>query len=242
MSNILTVNKLQKSFGKLIAVFDLSFQVKEGEILGVIGPNGAGKTTLFNLLMGNLKPDQGEIIFQDKDITFESPAMRSHMGFGRTFQIPRPFDKMTVFENLLAAALHGGGKSRRAADSDVHAILNLIGLTRTKDQLAGGLSLLDRKRLELGRALATDPNLILLDEVAGGLTEPEAALVLEIVMEMQKRGITIIWIEHLMAMMSEGVDRLLAIAEGRFLISGHPEDVMNSKEVLECYMGAEEEA
>jgi len=112
MSNILTVNKLQKSFGKLIAVYDLSFQVKEGEILGVIGPNGAGKTTLFNLIMGNFKPDQGEIIFKEKDITHESSANRSHLGLGRTFQIPRPFDKMTVFENLLVAALHGGEKNR----------------------------------------------------------------------------------------------------------------------------------
>jgi branched-chain amino acid transport system ATP-binding protein len=241
MLNILTVNKLQKSFGKLIAVYDLSFQVKGGEVLGIIGPNGAGKTTLFNLLMGNLKPDQGEIIFQGKDITRESPANRSHLGLGRTFQIPRPFDKMTVFENLLAAALHGGGKNRDSAYEEVHDILGLIGLSSHQDRLAGGLSLLDRKRLELGRALATDPRLILLDEVAGGLTELEAALVLEIVTAMQKRGITIIWIEHLMAMMSEGVDRLLAIAGGRHLICGDPKDVMDSKEVLECYMGTEEE-
>jgi len=241
MSDILSVNRLQKSFGNLIAVHDLSFQVKEGEILGVIGPNGAGKTTLFNLIMGNLSPDQGEIIFKEKDITHESPANRSHLGLGRTFQIPRPFEKMTVFDNLLVAALHGGEKKWDPAIKEVRDILEMIGLLSLKDRFSGGLSLLDRKRLELGKALATGPQLILLDEVAGGLTEPEAALVLKIVKEMQKKGIAIVWIEHIMAMMSDGVDRLLAIAGGRFLRCGDPQEVMNSKEVLECYMGVEEE-
>ena len=241
MSDILKVDRLQKSFGKLMAVYDLSFQVRGGEILGVIGPNGAGKTTLFNLIMGNLVPDQGEIIFKEKDITHESSANRSHMGLGRTFQIPRPFEKMNVFENLLVAALHGGGKKRSSANEEVQDTLEMIGLSSQQDRLAGGLSLLDRKRLELGRALATGPQLILLDEVAGGLTEPEAALVLKLVKKMQKMGIAIVWIEHIMSMMSKGVDRLMAIAGGRFLCCGDPEEVMNSKEVLECYMGVEEE-
>jgi branched-chain amino acid transport system ATP-binding protein len=222
-------------------VYNLSFRVDAGEILGIIGPNGAGKTTVFNLLMGILNPEQGEIIFEGKNITRESPSNRAHLGLGRTFQIPRPFDKMTVFENLFVAALHGGKKKRGPARKDVQKILEMIGLSSVQDRTAGGLSLLDRKRLELGRALATDPKLIMLDEVAGGLTEPEAALVLKIVKEMQKRGIAIVWIEHIMAMMSEGVDRLLAIAEGRRLLCGDPKEVMSSKEVLECYMGVEEE-
>jgi branched-chain amino acid transport system ATP-binding protein len=241
MSVILNVNKLQKSFGKLVAVYNLSFRVDAGEILGIIGPNGAGKTTVFNLLMGILNPEQGEIIFEEKNITRESPSNRAHLGLGRTFQIPRPFDKMTVFENLFVAALHGGKKKGGPARKDVQNILEMIGLSSVQDRTAGGLSLLDRKRLELGRALATDPKLIMLDEVAGGLTEPEAALVLKIVKDMQERGIAIVWIEHIMAMMSEGVDRLLAIAEGRRLLCGDPKEVMNSKEVLECYMGVEEE-
>jgi branched-chain amino acid transport system ATP-binding protein len=241
MSDILTVNKLNKSFGKLVAVHDLSFEVKEAEILGMMGPNGAGKTTVFNLLTGILKTDAGEIIFKGEDVTHESPSKRCRQGMGRTYQIPRPFDKMTVLENLLVAAVHGGGMGERRARGEIQDILDLIGLFSVKDRLAGGLPLLDRKRLELGRALATQPSLILLDEVAGGLTEGETEQVLKIVKEMQKRGVTIVWIEHILAMMSEGVDRLLVISEGRWLNCGNPEEVMNSEEVLECYMGAEED-
>ena len=241
MSDILVVNKLHKNFGKLAAVHDLSFEVKRGEILGMIGPNGAGKTTVFNLLTGILKPDKGKIIFNGEDITHESPSKRCHQGLGRTYQIPRPFDKMTVFENLLVAAVYGRERRERRVRGEIQDILDLIGLSSVKDRLAGGLTLLSHKCLELGRALATDPTLILLDEVAGGLTEGEAARVLKIVKEIQKRGITIVWIEHILAMMSEGVDRLLAIAWGRRLNCGEPEEVMNSKEVLECYLGAEEE-
>ena len=223
-----------------MAVHHLSFQVKEKEILGVIGPNGAGKTTLFNLLMGTLKPDQGEIIFEGRDITYEPPHKRCHLGLGRTYQTPRPFEKMTVFENLLVAALHSKRKKYHRARAEVLDILNRIGLYRVINQLAGRLPLLDRKRLELGRALATAPKLIFLDEVAGGLTEMEAEKVLKIIREIQESGITIVWIEHVMSMMSEGVDRLLAIAEGRWLNCGDPGQVMNSKEVIECYMGVDE--
>ncbi|MEJ2725487.1 MAG: ABC transporter ATP-binding protein, partial [Deltaproteobacteria bacterium] len=153
----------------------------------------------------------------------------------------RPFEKMTVFDNLLVAALHGGHKRDRRAREAVQDTLDMLGLSYAKNQPAGGLPLLDRKCLELGRALATDPELILLDEVAAGLTEMEAERILKMVKEIQRRGITIVWIEHIMAMMSEGVDRLLAIAQGRWLNCGNPSQVMNSKEVIECYLGAEEE-
>ena len=241
MSDILVSNHLQKSFGNLVAVHELSFEVRAGEILGMMGPNGAGKTTVFNLLTGNLKPDAGTITFNGEDITHESPAKRCHRGIGRTYQIPRPFDKMSVFENLLVAAVHGGGMREKKAKGQIQDILDLIGLYPIKDRVAGGLPLLDRKRLELGRALATQPSLILLDEVAGGLTEGETEQVLKIVKEMQNRGVTIVWIEHILAMMSEGVDRLLVISEGHWLNCGNPEEVMSSEEVLECYMGAEEE-
>ena len=241
MSDILVSNHLQKSFGRLVAVHELSFEVREGEILGMMGPNGAGKTTVFNLLTGIIKPDAGSITFNGEDITNESPSKRCHQGMGRTYQIPRPFDKMSVFENLLVAAVHGGGMREKRARGRIQDILELIGLFFVKDRLAGGLPLLDRKRMELGRALATQPSLILLDEVAGGLTEGETEQVLKIVKEVQKRGVTIIWIEHILAMMSEGVDRLLVISEGRWLNCGNPEQVMSSEEVLECYMGAEED-
>jgi len=241
MADILSVNHLTKSFGKLVAVDDLSFEVRQGEILGMMGPNGAGKTTVFNLLTGMFKPDAGSIMFKGEEITLESPSQRCHRGIARTFQIPRPFDKMTVFENLLVAAVHGGGLSEKCARSELSGILELTGLSLMKDRLAGGLPLLDRKRLELGRALATRPSLVLFDEVAGGLTEEEAEQVLSIVKLVQKRGITIVWIEHIMAMMSEGVDRLLVISEGRWLDCGDPAEVMRSKKVLESYLGVEEE-
>jgi len=241
MTDILKVQHLTKEFGRLRAVNDLSFEVKAGEILGVMGPNGAGKTTVFNLLTGIYKPDEGRILFKDMDITKESPAKRCHLGLGRTYQIPRPFDKMTVFENLLVGAVHGGRISERQARNKIYDILTLIGLDRTKDEFAGKLPLLDRKRLELGRALATQPELILLDEIAGGLTEKEAMEVLETVKKIWEKGITIVWIEHILMMMSEGVDRLLVISQGQWLKCGDPKEVMNSKEVLESYLGAEED-
>jgi branched-chain amino acid transport system ATP-binding protein len=241
MSDILTVNHLTKTFGRLRAVDRLSFEVREGEILGVMGPNGAGKTTVFNLLTGVYKPDEGEIHYQGRDITHESPAKRCRRGIGRTYQIPRPFDKLSVFENLLVGAVHGGGLSEKRARGKVNDILDLIGLISKADQVAGPLPLLDRKTLELGRALATQPSLILLDEIAGGLTEREATKVLGIVRKISEQGITIIWIEHLLMMMAEGADRLLAISEGQWLQCGDPKEVMNSPEVLERYLGVEEE-
>jgi branched-chain amino acid transport system ATP-binding protein len=241
MVDILAVNLLTKTFGRLRAVDSLTFEVREGEILGVMGPNGAGKTTLFNLLTGVYKPDEGDIQYQGKDISHESPAKRCRRGIGRTYQIPRPFDKLTVFENLLVGAVHGGGLSEKRARGKVQDILNLIGLMSKTDHFAGSLPLLDRKTLELGRALATQPTLILLDEIAGGLTEKEATKVLGIVRKISEQGITIVWIEHLLMMMAEGADRLLAISEGRWLQCGDPKEVMNSTEVLDGYLGAEEE-
>ena len=241
MTDILTVNHLEKSFGHLKAVNDLSFQVKEGEILGMMGPNGAGKTTVFNLLTGVFKPDKGEILFKGKNITRLPPAKRCHLGIGRTYQIPCPFDRMTVFENLLVGAVHGGKLSERRAREEANSILELTGLSAMRNHTSGELSLLNRKRLEVGRALSTQPSLILLDEVAGGLTEAEVRQVLEIVRRTSKRGITIVWIEHILMMMSEGVDRLLVIAEGAWLQCGDPKVVMNSNEVLTCYLGSEEE-
>jgi len=241
MSDILEVKGLTKAFGQLKAVNGLSFEVREGEILGVMGPNGAGKTTVFNLLTGLYRPDEGAILFKGRDITGEPPARRCKGGIGRTYQIPRPFDKMTVFENLLVGAVHGGKLSERRGREKVYEILDMIGLYSLKDELAGGLPLLKRKTLELGRALATQPELILLDEIAGGLTEKESEEVLGIVRRIWKQGVTIVWIEHILMMMTEGADRLLVLSEGRWLKCGDPKEVMGSAEVLECYLGAEEE-
>ena len=240
MAEILTVKNLQKKFGSLVAVDNLSFDVTRGEILGMMGPNGAGKTTVFNLLTGLVKPDKGQVIFGGRDITYESPSKRCRQGIGRTHQVPRPFNKMTVYENLLVAAVHGGGLTEKQARDEIGDILEAIGLFQSRNNLAGGLPLLDRKRLELGRAISSRPNLVLLDEVAGGLTEAETHQVLRIVKNIQERGVSIIWIEHVLVTMTEGVDRLLVISEGRWLKCGDPHEVMASKEVLESYMGVEE--
>jgi branched-chain amino acid transport system ATP-binding protein len=240
MADILDVKSLSKSFGKLTAVNDLSFTLKKGEILGMMGPNGAGKTTVFNLLTGSFLPDSGQVLFMGEDITKLSPSKRCKKGIGRTYQIPQPFNKLTVYENLLVGAVHGGGYSERKARERIDEILNLVGLFPKKNQLAGGLPLLNRKALELGRALATDPQMILLDEVAGGLTEAETEKVLEIVQAINKRGVSIIWIEHILMTMSKGVDRLLVITQGSYLTSGLPSEVMNSKDVMASYLGEED--
>lgn len=240
MSEILEVKNLQKSFGRLAVVNDLSFDVKKGEILGFMGPNGAGKTTVFNLLTGLLKPDKGTIRLLGENITRMSPSRRCRRGIGRTYQVPRPFKKMTVYENLLVGAMHGGCLKEKHAREEVRRILELIKLEDMKDISAGRLPLLNRKTLELGRALSTQPKLILLDEVAGGLTEEEVGEIIKIVKKVQQDGITIIWIEHILMMMSEGVDRLLVISEGRWLNCGDPAEVMRSEEVLACYLGSED--
>lgn len=240
-TDLLVVKNLSRSFGSLAAVSNLSFEVRRGEILGIMGPNGAGKTTVFNLLTGVMKADTGSIVLDGRDITRLSAARRCRAGIGRTYQIPRPFAKMTVLENLMVAAVHGGGLQEKKAKRTSDQILELIGLPAVRNKFAGSLSLLDRKRLELGRALASQPSLILIDEVAGGLTEKEVEHLLVIVKEIQRRGITIIWIEHIMMMMSEGADRILCIAEGKHMQCGQPAEVMCSKEVLECYLGGEED-
>lgn len=239
-TDLLVVKNLSRSFGSLAAVSNLSFEVHKGEILGIMGPNGAGKTTVFNLLTGVLKPNSGSMFLDGKDITRLSAAKRCRAGIGRTYQVPRPFTKMTVLENLMVAAVHGGGLLEKKAMRKSDEILDMINLSSVRDDFAGSLSLLDRKRLELGRALASQPSLILIDEVAGGLTEKEVEQLLGIVKEIQQQGITIIWIEHIMMMMSEGADRILCIAEGKRMQCGDPSEVMCSKEVLECYLGEEE--
>lgn len=240
-NDLLIVKDLRRSFGSLVAVNDLSFEVRKGEILGIIGPNGSGKTTVFNLLTGILKPDKGSILLDGRDITTLSAAGRCRTGMGRTYQIPRPFTKMTVLENLMVPAVHGGGLKENQARIKSDEILKLISMTKVRNHFAGSLSLLDRKRLELGRALATQPSLILIDEVAGGLTEKEVEQLLCIVKEIQSQGITIIWIEHIMMMMSDGADRVLCIAEGKRMQCGDPAEVMRSDAVLECYLGEDED-
>jgi branched-chain amino acid transport system ATP-binding protein len=240
MADILTIENLTKHFGNLAAVSNLSFNVREGEILGMMGPNGAGKTTIFNLITGVYPPTAGKVVYRGKDVTCVSAAYRCRMGIGRTYQIPRPFVNMTVLENLLVGAEYGGGLNGREAQSLSKEILTDTGLFSKKDVFAGKLTLLDRKRLELARGLATRPSLLLIDEVAAGLTEGEVEKLLEIVKTIQKQGVTIIWVEHILMMMNKGVDRLLVINGGQWLMCGNPAECMASKEVQEVYLGMEE--
>ncbi len=240
-ADVLVVDKLTKFFGSLAAVWDLSFTVREGEILGMMGPNGAGKTTIFNLITGVLPPSRGRVTYHGKDVTDLSAAHRCRLGIGRTYQIPRPFEDMTVLENLLVGAEYGGRLKGKEARSLSMEILDFTGLISKKDLFAGKLPLLDRKRLELARALATKPTLLLIDEVAAGLTESEVEKLLDIVKSIQTKGVTIIWVEHILMMMNKGVDRLLVINNGQWLMCGEPGVCMESPEVQQVYLGTEED-
>ena len=241
MSNILTIRNLKKSFGKVTAVYDLSFEVDQREILGIIGPNGAGKTTLFNLISGEIKPDEGEVIFNGKDVTYAETYKKCRLGIARTYQIPKPFQNMTVFENLLVGAVYGGGMRHGEAQQQCEKLLQKTGLHPKRNATAGSLPLLDRKRLELAKALATQPTLLLVDEVAGGLTEAEVEEVLEIIHTVRKQGVTVLWVEHIIMAMQKGPDRLLVVNFGSKLFLGKPEEAFKSKKVQRSYLGVEED-
>ena len=236
---ILQLQDVSKSFGALKVADAVTFDLSEGEALGIIGPNGAGKSTMFNLIAGNLVADTGTIRFSGNDITRTPPMARCTAGIGRTFQIPQPFEKLTVFENLLVAAAFGSGK-REAEISDRCAdILVNTGLVDRANQPAGSLGLLQRKRLELARALATDPKILLLDEIAGGLTEGECHALVETIRGVHRRGISIIWIEHVLHALNAVVERLLVLNFGKVIGIGEPQAIMASREVREIYLGIE---
>ena len=239
MDTILKVENLSISFGNNEVLRRLCFELHEGEILGIIGPNGAGKTVLLNILSGILAPTEGKIFFRGEDITKRSIVERTQMGFGRTFQVPRSFENMTAYENSLVGAAFGSNVSEKEALDISSEILDIIGLGGHKLDFARKLGLLDRKRLEIGVALASRPKLLLLDEVAGGLTESELSDILDIVRNVKEAGVSVIWIEHVLQTMLEGTDRVLLLAEGRDIIDGLPLDVMNSREVEEIYLGTD---
>lgn len=236
---MLTLDKVSKSFGALTVTDGVSLSVPKGQALGIIGPNGAGKSTLFNLITGNLMVSSGRIELMGQDVT-RLPAMkRVRMGVGRSFQIPQPFEGLTVFENLLTAARFGGAAAHDRAVHDCAEILRETGMLARANQLAGELSLLDRKRLELARALATGPELLLLDEIAGGLTEGECRALVETIRTIHAGGTTIIWIEHVLHALTSVVERLAVLDFGRLIGVGEPEDIMASREVREIYLGIE---
>lgn len=234
---ILSLVGLTKRFGAVVVADDLALDVAPGAALGIIGPNGAGKTSLFGMITGNLAPDYGQVLFQGRDITKLPPAARCRAGIARSFQVPQPFGGMTVFENLVVAAAFGDGSSEHAAYERCYHILERCGLAAKANHLAGSLPLLDRKRLELARALATKPRLLLLDEVAGGLSEHECHDLVALIRSVHREGTTIVWIEHVVHALLAVVGRLVVLHGGAFIADGDPQTVIRSPQVAEIYMG-----
>ena len=241
MTELLELVGVSKQFGTLTVLENLNVAIKSGSALGVVGPNGAGKTTMLNILAGDLAPSSGSVLFEGADVTSVPSHQRSRKGIGRTSQIPRPFEGLTVYENILVGATFGRGKLRKSKTIN-HACgfaLETTGMTSKANVVAGQLTLLERKRLELARALAIEPSVLLLDEIAGGLTEMEVHDLVLTIKLIRATGITLIWIEHIVHALLEVVDQLLAIDYGRMLMCGEPKSVMASPEVQSIYLGNE---
>lgn len=237
----LELNSVSKSFGAIAVADNVTFSVNAGEAVGIIGPNGAGKTSLFNLISGELLPTAGQIEFLGNKVTALGSRRRSHLGIARTYQVPLPFTGLSVFENVLVGAMFSGGGGGAPEDHAKH-VLEKTGLAHRADVLAGSLSLLDRKRLELARALSTHPRVILLDEIAGGLTEAECLQLVSLIQAIHAAGTTVIWIEHIVHALLSVVHRLIVLDRGRLVSDGDPHDVMRSPQVREIYLGMEPDA
>ena len=236
---LLEARGLSKSFGAVRVLHDVSFDVRPGEVLGILGPNGAGKTTLFNLISGDLKIDGGELVFAGHALRGEPPYRRCRMGIGRTYQVPRPYGGLTTFENLLVAASFGGGHSERASYDLCSQVLRDCELSDKANRSAGSLTLLDRKRLELARALASGPELLLLDEIAGGLTDDEGNELVALIRRIRDRGVTIVWIEHVLHALLAVAGRIMVLNFGEKIAEGTAHDVIKNPEVRRVYMGIE---
>jgi branched-chain amino acid transport system ATP-binding protein len=234
---LLRLDSLHKSFGAVIVADQLSYDVAQGEALGVIGPNGAGKTSMFNLITGTLAPNSGRVSFDGNDITGHTSARRCRAGVARSFQVPQPFSGMTVFENAMIAATQAAGLHGAEAEQFCINILDQTELLPKANTLAGSLTLLERKRLELTRALCAKPRLLLLDEIAGGLTEAECSSLVQTIKDIHASGVTIIWIEHVVHALLAVVDRLIVINFGKKVAEGEPHAIMASPQVQEIYLG-----
>jgi branched-chain amino acid transport system ATP-binding protein len=236
---LLALHSVRKSYGALKVTDDISLSVNEGQTLGILGPNGAGKTTLFNLISGDVRCDSGRVEYEGRDITALKPHQRCRAGIGRSYQVPQPFGNMSVFENLVTAACFGGQQPEHEAWETAQQVLQQTGLMLHANRPAGALTLLNRKRLELARALATRPKLLLLDEIAGGLTEHEARELVDELQRIKAQGITMIWIEHVVHALLSLADRLFVINFGQKLAEGDPRAVMDDVQVQRVYMGME---
>lgn len=234
---LLELTGLSKAFGSIVVAQNIHLSVEEGAAIGIIGPNGAGKSSLFNLISGELSPDAGTIELDGQDITNSAPPDRCQAGIGRSYQIPQPFETLTVFENLLVGAVYGSGLTESQAAVRCGEVLERTGLLDRANRVAGSLSLLERKRLEMARALATNPRLLLLDEIAGGLTEHECDDLVTAIRDIHASGVTIVWIEHVVHALLAAVQHLIVLNFGELIAEGAPDTVMASKDVQEIYMG-----
>jgi branched-chain amino acid transport system ATP-binding protein len=237
LAALLELDRVTKAYGALTVAQNLSLTVNEGEALAVIGPNGAGKSTMFNLITGDVAPDSGRVRFGGVDVTSKPAHARSRLGIGRSYQIPQPFADMTVFENLLVGAIYGGGRGERESYEQCAEVLELTGLIERANAPARSLTLLQRKRLELARALAMRPRLLLLDEIGGGLTEQECLALVETIRAIHARGTTIVWIEHIVHALLSVASRLVVMNFGALIAEGEPRKVMADARVQEIYMG-----
>lgn len=228
---------LSRHFGALRVLDRIDLSVPAGTILGVIGPNGAGKTTLFNVIAGVVPPSGGTIEFGGRDVTRKPVWDRCRLGIGRTYQVPKPFSHMTVHENVLAAGLHGSGLSMRRAGEKAEEVLELTGLAHRRHLPAGELSLLDLKRLELAKALGCRPQMLLLDEIAGGLTDGECDSLLKIIERLRASGMTIVWIEHVIRALRRAADLITVLYGGELIATGRPDDVLVDQRVRDVYLG-----
>jgi branched-chain amino acid transport system ATP-binding protein len=236
---LLELDGVTKRFGRVVVADDLSLDVGQGDTVGIVGPNGAGKTSLFGLISGDLAPDGGDIRFAGRSVARLDAAARCRLGIGRTYQVPRPFADMTVFENVLVAAQQGAGLRRRASCAAAVQALERTGMVAQANVPAERLGLLQRKRLELARALATGPSLVLLDEVAGGLTDPEVGQLVDIVRAVNAEGTAVIWIEHVVRALTPVVSRLICLAGGGVVDDGDPASVLANPAVREVFLGTE---
>jgi branched-chain amino acid transport system ATP-binding protein len=236
MSTILSVNNVSMKFGALLANKDVSFEVEQGTIVGLIGPNGAGKTTLFNCIAGYYKPSSGSIIFNGHDITGLPSYRVARKGLARTFQVVRPLKDMTVFENILVGAYLGHadtGKARKVAEECLYACF----LGEWRDKLAGDMTIGNKKRLEVARALATSPRMVLLDEAVAGLTSTEVREMVEMIRHLKDRGLTILMVEHIMEAIMPIADKIVVLAHGEKIAEGAPKVVVTDREVITAYLG-----
>lgn len=237
MPPLLSIQNLSKSFGSVLVTDCVNLDITQGQSVGIIGPNGAGKSTLFNLITGNIAPDTGTVLLNGRDISLFSCAKRCKLGIARSFQIPQPFGDMSVFDNALVAATHGSGLASKSAEAACIDALQKTGLLAKANVTAGSLTLLERKRLELTRSLASQPSLLLLDEIAGGLTDKECQSLIQTIKDIMEQGVTIIWIEHIVHALLAVVDRLIVLDFGKIIADGNPTQTMASSQVKEIYMG-----